>query len=207
MIRIDHFRAFDTFWKIPATCPTAIEGEWIEAPGYEVLDMLTEKLPEVELIAEDLGDLRPEVLTLKEHYHLKGMKVLEFVLDTSGKYAADSFPDEENMIIYTGTHDNSTLTEWYQELSVPARRKLRRFLKKQGIKNGSVQDRLLEYTWRSKAEYAIVPLSDILGMGKEARLNTPGTVGSPNWEWRMPDGDRIEAGLKKYAGHLSSINL
>ena len=111
------------------------------------------------------------------------------------------------MIIYTGTHDNSTLTEWYQELSVPARRKLRRFLKKQGIKNGSVQDRLLEYTWRSKAEYAIVPLSDILGMGKEARLNTPGTVGSPNWEWRMSDGDRIEAGLKKYAGHLSSINL
>ena len=207
MIRIDHFRAFDTFWKIPATCPTAIEGEWIEAPGYEVLDMLTEKLPDVELIAEDLGDLRPEVLTLKEHYHLKGMKVLEFVLDTSGKYAVDSFSDEENMIVYTGTHDNSTLMEWYQELSVPSRRKIRRFLKRQGIKNGSVQDRLLEYTWRSKAEYAIVPLSDILGMGKEARLNTPGTVGSPNWEWRMPDGDRIEAGLKKYAGHLSSINL
>lgn len=207
MIRIDHFRAFDTFWKIPATCPAAIEGEWIEAPGYEVLDMLTEKLPDVELIAEDLGDLRPEVLTLKEHYHLKGMKVLEFVLDTSGKYAVDSFSDEENMIVYTGTHDNSTLMEWYQELSVPSRRKIRRFLKRQGMKNGSVQDRLLEYTWRSKAEYAIVPLSDILGMGKEARLNTPGTVGSPNWEWRMPDGDRIEAGLKKYAGHLSSINL
>ena len=75
--------------------------------------------------------------------------------------------------------------EWYQELSVPSRRKIRRFLKRQGIKNGSVQDRLLEYTWRSKAEYAIVPLSDILGMGKEARLNTPGTVGSPNWEWKL----------------------
>lgn len=81
------------------------------------------------------------------------------------------------------------------------------FPEKAGDQNGSVQDRLLEYTWRSKAEYAIVPLSDILGMGKEARLNTPGTVGSPNWEWRMPDRDRIEAGLKKYAGHLSSINL
>ena len=113
---------------------TAIEGEWIEAPGYEVLDMLTEKLPDVELIAEDLGDLRPEVLTLKEHYHLKGMKVLEFVLDTSGKYAVDSFSDEENMIVYTGTHDNSTLMEWYHELSVPSRRKIRRFLKRQGIK-------------------------------------------------------------------------
>ena len=96
--------------------------------------MLTEKLPDVELIAEDLGDLRPEVLTLKEHYHLKGMKVLEFVLDTSGKYAVDSFSDEENMIVYTGTHDNSTLMEWYQELSVPSRRKIRRFMKRQGIK-------------------------------------------------------------------------
>lgn len=202
MIRIDHFRAFDTFWKIPASCPTAIEGEWIEAPGYEVLKLLTEKLPGVELIAEDLGDLRPEVLTLKEHYHLKGMKVLEFVLDTSGKYAKDIFPDEENMIVYTGTHDNSTLMEWYQELTVASRRKLRRFLKARGLKNGPVRDRLLEYAWRSRAEYAIVPLSDILGLGKEARLNTPGTVGSPNWQWRMPDGNRIEKELAKYAGHL-----
>ena len=104
IIRIDHFRAFDTFWKIPATCPTAIEGEWIEAPGYEVIDTLLEKIPEVNLVAEDLGDLRPEVLELKEHYHFKGMKILVFSIDTSGKYAKDIFHDVENMIIYTGTH-------------------------------------------------------------------------------------------------------
>lgn len=139
IIRIDHFRAFDTFWKIPATCPTAIEGEWIEAPGYEVIDTLLEKIPEVNLVAEDLGDLRPEVLELKEHYHFKGMKILVFSIDTSGKYAKDIFHDVKNMIIYTGTHDNDTLMEWYDALSVAAKRKVRRFLAREGIRQGSVK--------------------------------------------------------------------
>ena len=202
IIRIDHFRAFDTFWKIPATCPTAIEGEWIEAPGYEVIDTLLEKIPEVNLVAEDLGDLRPEVLELKEHYHFKGMKILVFSIDTSGKYAKDIFHDVENMIIYTGTHDNDTLMEWYDALSVAAKRKVRRFLAREGIRQGSVKDRRLAYTWKSKAEYAIVPMADILGMGKEAHLNTPGTVGSPNWEWRMPDMRQMEISLKKYSRQM-----
>ena len=202
IIRIDHFRAFDTFWKIPATCPTAIEGEWIEAPGYEVIDTLLEKIPEVNLVAEDLGDLRPEVLELKEHYHFKGMKILVFSIDTSGKYAKDIFHDVKNMIIYTGTHDNDTLMEWYDALSVAAKRKVRRFLAREGVRQGSVKDRLLAYTWKSKAEYAIVPMADILGMGKEAHLNTPGTVGSPNWEWRMPDMRKMEISLKKYSRQM-----
>ena len=202
IIRIDHFRAFDTFWKIPATCPTAIEGEWIEAPGYEVIDTLLEKIPGVNLVSEDLGDLRPEVLELKEHYHFKGMKILVFSIDTSGKYAKDIFHDVENMIIYTGTHDNDTLMEWYDALSVAAKRKVRRFLAKEGIRQGSVKDRLLAYTWKSKAEYAIVPMADILGMGEEAHLNTPGTVGSPNWEWRMPDMRKMEISLKKYSRQM-----
>ena len=80
IIRIDHFRAFDTYWKIPASCPTAVEGQWIEAPGYQVIDTLKEKIPDVNLVAEDLGDLRPEVLALRDHYHLKGMKILVFIL-------------------------------------------------------------------------------------------------------------------------------
>lgn len=198
IIRIDHFRAFDTFWKIPASCPTAVEGEWILAPGYEVIDTFLEQIPGVNLVAEDLGDLRPEVLELKEHYHLKGMKILMFSIDPSGKYAKDSFDDVENMIIYTGTHDNDTLMEWYGGLSVAAKRKVRRFLARKRIRQGSVKERLLTYTLKSPAEYAILPLADILGMGKEAHLNTPGTVGSPNWEWRMPNLEKIERELKKY---------
>ena len=133
LIRIDHFRAFDTFWKIPASCPTAVEGEWIEAPGYEVLDTLKREVPEAHLVAEDLGDLRPEVLTLKDHYGLKGMKILQFSIDTKGKYARDTFEEKENLIIYTGTHDNDTIMEWYGKMSCAAKRKSRRFLKIQGL--------------------------------------------------------------------------
>ena len=203
IVRIDHFRAFDTFWKIPASCPTAIEGEWVEAPGYEVIDTLLEKLPGIELVAEDLGMLRPEVLELKNHYHFKGMKVLQFSIETHGKYARDSFQETENLIIYTGTHDNDTLMEWYEKLSVPARRKVRRFLKKAGIRGGSVKDRLLKYVWKSKAEYAIVPMADLIGLGKEGHINTPGTVGSPNWEWRMPSMEKMEMALKKYRKFLT----
>lgn len=203
LVRIDHFRAFDTFWKIPASCPTAIEGEWVEAPGYEVLDTLYEKLPGIQLVAEDLGLLRPEVLTLRDHYHLKGMKILVFSIDTNGKYAYDREEDRENMIFYTGTHDNDTLRQWYEGLTCPARRKVRRFLARQGIRQGSVQDRLLAYIWKSCAEYVIVPMADILGLGKEGHLNTPGTVGSPNWEWRMPDMARLKSGLSKYRVGLS----
>lgn len=198
ILRIDHFRAFDTYWKIPATCPTAMEGEWVEAPGYEVIDTLKEKIPGVNLAAEDLGELRPEVLKLRDYYHLKGMKILVFAINSDGKYAYDELPDKENMIIYTGTHDNDTLMEWYLGLSTARRRKIRSFLKRQGYKDGSVKDRLLAYTMGSKAQYAIVPMGDILGLGSQGHLNTPGTVGSPNWEWRMPDFERASRELVKY---------
>ena len=198
IIRIDHFRAFDTYWKIPASCPTAIEGEWIEAPGYEVIDILQEKIPGLNLVAEDLGDLRPEVLTLKDHYHLKGMKVFLFSVETGGKYARDIFHDVENMIFYTGTHDNDTVMEWYGRLSTAAKRKFRKFLKRNGAKQGSVKDRVLAYTLGNQAEYAIIPLADILGLGKEGHINTPGTIGSPNWEWHLPDFVQAEKELASY---------
>lgn len=198
IIRIDHFRAFDTFWKIPSECPTAVEGEWIEAPGYEVLDTLRKELPDVCLAAEDLGDLRPEVLTLRDHYQLKGMKILVFSINCRGKVAFDELEEKENMIIYTGTHDNDTLMEWYGKLSTAARRKVRKFLKRQGQTNGPVKDRLLAYTLKSRAEYAIVPLADILGMGREGHINTPGTVGSPNWEWKISDFENTKIMLEKY---------
>lgn len=204
IIRIDHFRAFDTFWKIPASCPTAVEGDWIEAPGYEVIDTLKAKIKGLNLVAEDLGDLRPEVLELKDHYQLKGMKVLVFSIETGGKYAYDSFHDVENMIIYTGTHDNDTLMEWYEGLTTAAKRKVRQFLKRKGYKQGSVHDRLVAYALDCKAEYAILPMADILGLGKEGHMNTPGTVGSPNWEWRMPGFEEAEKMLKRYRGLIEN---
>ena len=202
IVRIDHFRAFDTFWKIPSSCPTAIEGEWIEAPGYEVIDTLNENIDNLNLVAEDLGDLRKEVLELKDHYNLKGMKVLMFCLPVDKKKTVDTYNDKENMIIYTGTHDNSTLMEWYNDMSTAGRRKIRRFLKKSGYSNGSVKDRLIQYTLNSKAEYAIIPLGDIIGLKKEGHINTPGTVGEPNWQWKICDFNEAEKELNRYKKYI-----
>lgn len=197
-IRIDHFRAFDTFWKIPSSCPTAVVGEWIEAPGYQVLDRLMEALPGIELIAEDLGDLRPEVHTLKNHYHLKGMKIIQFVLDASGKYARDSDAGKENLIVYTGTHDNGTTKEWYRGLSKARQRKIRKWLKKQGVSSGSPVRGLIQYAIHCGGEMTIIPAFDILEMGSEARLNTPGTVGSPNWEWKLTNLGDFKRVIRTY---------
>lgn len=198
LIRIDHFRAFDTFWKIPAFCPTAMEGEWIEAPGYEVIDKMLAGIPGLSLVAEDLGMLRKEVTKLKDHYHFKGMKILQFTIQTDGKYAADDFKDTENMIIYTGTHDNATLKEWYDSLTKAGKRKLRRWLKRKGQKNGSVNERLILYALESVAEYAVIAAADIIEEGACARMNTPGTVGSPNWEWKLVDFDKMKVKLSGY---------
>lgn len=197
IIRIDHFRAFDTFWKIPASCPTAVQGKWIEAPGYAVLDTLYDKLPNLTLAAEDLGDLRPEVLKLRDHYHLKGMKVLEFALDFSGKCAHDTGACKENQILYTGTHDNATLREWYLSLRVSARRKLRRWLTRQGFGTGTIIERLNACALADPSEWVILPLQDILGLPGTARMNLPSTVGSPNWEWRLPTLAQADKPLRR----------
>ena len=180
VIRIDHVRAFDTYWKIPASCETAVEGEWVEAPGYALLDEIYRRLPDIEIVAEDLGDLRPEVLTLRDHYGLPGMNIAEFTL-------LSPEPVAENQLIYTGTHDNQTVMGWYRELSREERAKVRAALAGYGAPWESAAKKLLRYVLRSKARMAIVPLMDVLRLNDRARLNTPGTVGSPNWEWRLAD--------------------
>lgn len=187
IIRIDHFRAFDTFWKIPVSCPTAVEGEWIEVSGYKVIDTLYKEIPNLCLVAEDLGDLRPEVLTLRDHYNLKGMKILEFDIDTNGKYAKIIGESKENQILYTGTHDNATLLEWYKSLKIPERRKVRKMLKKYGFKDKNITSRLNALALSAISDWVILPMQDVIGLGAEARMNLPGTVGSPNWEWYLPD--------------------
>ena len=196
MVRIDHFRAFDTYWKIHASCPTAIEGEWLEAPGYEVLDTLFESIPGLHLVAEDLGDLRPQVLTLRDHYHLKGMKVFEFVFDFNGRYAKDTGEVKENQILYTGTHDNATLKEWYDSLTTAQKRKLRRWLSQKGFANGDVCERILHTVLADRANVVILPLQDVMKLPGQARMNVPGTVGSPNWEWRMTEMQTAQKSLR-----------
>lgn len=182
MIRIDHFRAFDTYWKIPASCPTAIEGEWIEAPGYALFDLIKKELPELHIIAEDLGDLRKEVLVLRDHYNLPGMKIVQFTFNPNGE---DDFEDRKNMITYTGTHDNDTIRSWYASQSYSWKKKTRLFFKENGYTYSHAWENFVAFALDSVADYAIIPVQDILGLGNAGRINVPGTVGSPNWEWKL----------------------
>ncbi|HIU76858.1 MAG TPA: 4-alpha-glucanotransferase [Candidatus Pelethocola excrementipullorum] len=196
VIRIDHFRAFDTYWKIPASCRTAEEGDWIEAPGYEVLDTIIKKIPGIHMVAEDLGDLRPEVLKLRDHFNLAGMNIAEF--SVLNKKSAVT-----NQLIYTGTHDNQTVKGWYHQAGKSEKKKIRRRLSRLGGRKWSVSWKMIAYICGSSADIAIIPMADFLERDDSARLNTPGTVGSPNWEWKLQSLDGMKAYRKRIQNILS----
>ncbi|MBK2267874.1 4-alpha-glucanotransferase [Francisella philomiragia] len=187
IVRIDHFRAFDTYWKIPAGEKTAINGEWVEAPGYKFFDTIYKNLPDANIIAEDLGDLREEVFELRDHYNLKGMKVFPFHFDLkTGK-----FIESVSIIAYSGTHDNNTLKGWYfDELNRYQRKLLKRYFK---ANDRNIFRKIIKYLLNCEAEYVILPVQDVLELDSNARLNTPGTVGSPNWEWKLSSFDGLES--------------
>ncbi|AEB27453.1 4-alpha-glucanotransferase (amylomaltase) [Francisella cf. novicida Fx1] len=186
IVRIDHFRAFDTYWKIPAGEKTAINGEWVEAPGYEFFDTVYKRIPDANIIAEDLGDLRDEVFELRDHYNLKGMKVFPFHFDLK----TARFIDDANIIAYSGTHDNNTLKGWYfDELNRYQRKLLKRYFK---ANDKNIFSKIIKYLLSCEAEYVILPVQDVLELDGTARLNTPGTVGSPNWQWKLSSFDALK---------------
>ncbi len=189
ILRIDHFRAFDTYWKIPADCPTARVGEWIEAPGYELFDEIFRQMPRIRIVAEDLGDLRPEVGMLRDHYGLMGMNVAEFTFMDSSQ------PIRKNQLVYTGTHDNQPVMGWYADRSAAERAQINRRMAPYGSAHVKLSKKMVSLVMRSPADMAIVPISDILGLDDRGRLNEPGTVGSPNWEWRLDSFDAFKRRL------------
>ena len=201
VVRVDHFRAFDTYWKIPADCPTAIEGEWIEAPGYELFDTLFKQYPNLTIVAEDLGDLRPEVLELRDHYKFRGMRIVQFTFDPEGMEE-----DKTHLLVYTGTHDNDTTYSWYCHQSASLRRKMRQYLWKHGYRKHSFVDDVIDYSLDSNADMVIIPMSDWIHAGNQARLNMPGSVGAPNWMWRMKDLRAFTKRIKQIKSDLLRAN-
>lgn len=193
--RIDHFRGFDTYWKIPARCKTAIEGEWIEGPAYDLFDTIYKELPDIQIVAEDLGDLRKEVGVLRDHYNLLGMRVLQFEMEP--KRLKRGLP--EHVIVYTGTHDNMTLEQWYEEQGQNKKIALRRFFHNRGYKERNFHDLVIHFALDSKAEICILPMQDILGLKEEGRMNTPSTIGSPNWEWKLKNYKEVSVEMEKIA--------
>ncbi|MEG2052558.1 MAG: 4-alpha-glucanotransferase [Bacilli bacterium] len=189
ILRIDHFRAFDTYWKVPSTCETAIEGEWVNAPGYKLFDKLYSVFPEIDIVAEDLGDLFDSVLVLRDHYNLPGMNILQFTFDIDK--AEYGLKDRENQLVYTGTHDNETIVGWVQSLSNDQKNRLFNKLSSLGIYDKDPAQAFIKLAFINKANYAIIPLQDVLSLDNKARMNTPSTIGSPDWEWKLVNFDKF----------------
>lgn len=189
VVRIDHFRGFDEYYAIPYGDPTAEFGHWEKGPGYDLFRVMKEKLGKKQVIAEDLGFLTPSVLKLVKKTGYPGMKVLQFAFDS--REENDYLPHNygTNSVVYTGTHDNDTTLGWLSDLN----RKDKAFAKKYlNIKNNKdIQWSFIRAALSSVAETAIIPMQDYLALGKEARINTPSTLGY-NWKWRMKKGQTTE---------------
>ena len=184
IVRLDHFRAFDTYWQIDAKNDTAVEGEWICAPGFKLFDKITEELKDVEFIAEDLGTMMPGVYKLRDHYDLKGMVIIQENLRPWEDHLVDA---RENSVAYPGTHDNKTLFQWYGELSEEQKESIVKYFRGLGIDNGDLAIDFFDYSMGLPSEYVIVSLGDILGFGEEARINEPSTLNDKNWSFKLKD--------------------
>lgn len=196
--RIDHFRGFDTYWRIPADCETAIEGEWEYGPSYDLFDQIYKELPDIQIVAEDLGDLRDEVLELRDAYQLYGMRVLQFEMEP--KRLKKGFG--KHVILYTGTHDNMTLEQWYEQQHQNLKIALRRFFHNRQYEERDFHDLVIHFALDCEADVCILPMQDILGLKKQGRMNTPSTIGSPNWEWKLKNFKEVEPELKKISQWL-----
>jgi 4-alpha-glucanotransferase len=183
LLRIDHFRGLEAYWAVPAGAKSAREGQWRPAAGRELLQLATRRLPQLELVAEDLGVITPEVTALRREFHMPGMRVLQFGFD--GDMSNLHLPHEHaaDAVVYTGTHDNDTTVGWYHSLSAESRDLVRRYL---GRADHEVVDAMRRSVLASVGVLAVLPVQDILQLGSEARLNTPGTIRG-NWAWRMPE--------------------
>ena len=182
LIRIDHFRAFDTYFKIPVN-GSAKEGIYVEGPGKNFFNQLFKITSSDKFIIEDLGDLRKETFELKEYYNFKGMKILQYTLNSKEK--KDEYNDVENMVIYTGNHDNNTIVGWYNSLSKQDQISLKDFFKEQNCYDKDIHISFIKYILKSKAELAIIPVQDIIGLDENSRVNLPGTVDNSNWSWQL----------------------
>lgn len=181
IIRLDHFRGFDAYWEVPAGETTAIKGRWVPGPGADFFKTIKKALGSLPIIAEDLGIITPSVNKLREQFNLPGMKVLVFAFNTgpTNPYLPHNY--ELNCVVYTGTHDNDTTRGWYERVSEDERGFANRYL---NIDGRDISWDLLRAAWSSIAVFSIAPLQDILGLGNDARMNYPSSLGN-NWKWRV----------------------
>jgi 4-alpha-glucanotransferase len=181
IIRIDHFRGFEAFWSVPQGEKTAMNGEWITAPGLEFFGELEKQLGHLPILAEDLGVITPEVEELRDRFDFPGMKVLQFAFGSDNANPFLPFNFDRNFVVYTGTHDNDTTIGWFEKAEGYERDRVMRYLG--GISSIGIHWDLIRLAASSIANQVILPMQDVLGGDGSARMNFPGTIAG-NWQWR-----------------------
>ena len=185
IIRLDHFRGFAGYWEIPYGSPTAETGKWRKGPGKAIFKAFENEFKSLPIIAEDLGEITPDVVELRETFHLPGMKVLQFAFSTDAEEPFLPHNYLPNCVVYTGTHDNDTTLGWYKTAPEEERDFCRRYLARSG---DDISWDLIRAGWSSTAVFAIAPLQDLLSLDTEARMNFPGKPAG-NWGWRFLSSD------------------
>jgi 4-alpha-glucanotransferase len=199
IIRIDHFRGFEAYWSVPQGKLTAIDGEWVEAPGMEFFQVLEQQLGELPILAEDLGVITPEVEALRDKFEFPGMKVLQFAFGSDNANGFLPFNYNRNFVVYTGTHDNDTTIGWFNQTESYERDRVLRYLG--GISSVGINWDLIRIAFSSIANQAIIPMQDILGLDGSARMNFPGTI-EGNWQWRYHK-DQLTPEIEQQLQHLT----
>lgn len=201
IVRIDHFRGLEAAWEIPAEEPTAINGSWVAAPGKELLSAINTQLGQVNLVAEDLGIITQSVEALRDEFNLPGMKILQFAFDGNRNNPYLPYNFTHNAVAYTGTHDNNTTLGWFNDLNDGDKYRIYEYL---GFPNVSMPYALMREALASIANLVIIPMQDILELGGEHRMNTPGTM-QGNWQWRFSWEQLTEEKVGRLA-HLVNLH-
>ena len=184
IVRIDHFRGFDAYWKIPGDAPTAETGKWINAPGEKLFSSLRKHLGETPIIAEDLGVITKSVEKLRDLFNFPGMKILQFAFgtDMERKFLPHNYP--RNCVVYTGSHDNDTTRGYYDKVKLENNDIYSHTQQYLDYYGDDVVEKLIKLAYASVADMVIIPMQDVLNLGGEARMNFPGRLGG-NWTWRF----------------------
>ena len=181
ILRIDHFRGFAAYWRIPVHEATALNGQWVLGPGAALFDALARALGPLPIIAEDLGTLTPDVVSLRRRFDLPGMRILQFAWNGDPDNAYLPHNHERDSVVYTGTHDNDTAVGWWAAVDPAVRRQVRDYF---GCNDEQIHWTLVRAACASVADTAIYPLQDILGLDTRHRMNTPGQA-QGCWSWRF----------------------
>lgn len=206
VVRIDHFRGFDEYYSIPVDVKDAAEGHWEKGPGMELFEEIRYRLGDIKIIAEDLGYMTDSVRMLVERTGYPNMKVLEFAFDSrEDSGPADYLPYNynKNCVVYTGTHDNETLKGWLGNIKPQEKQNIQKYIGREILDEGELVKEIIRMAQASTANTCIIPLQDYLGLGNEARINTPSVLGN-NWKWRVAEG-QMDSILSEYIESFTKV--